>query len=442
MKAVHNAVLSAAHSEDRVGTLAPALVARHGKAAVLEATSDLANSTGDRRVDRRLEKLAAAVEQTPMQARKNFGALFGQKYDMDAHIAVAQSLVAPYRGQGVADFLVHAPGKGGRGKAWYWLRHLQKRDFTEAPDASFPVRYFTDSKPWSQMRSTLKSYGVYVRPRFVVLDTFENTAEGPLTLDTIAARNNPDFSALRGQAQQHLSLMQREGRKAAKSATQKAISFADTAKNEAQLAAAQAKFAALRTTWNSLNLYCGPEGPESLTIERAIEEVKRAESRVGRTRRNPSAGAGELYEALMQLLAQLFSLKNYTWTAHWNAAGATSYSDHLLFQRIYEKLDKRIDKLGEYVVSTTRRPVDYALLVEHMQGQLAASQASTKKAPSTVRVRLEVSKTRMRAEQVRQLVLAQGTAAGATLTGLDNFLADLISHLDTYIYLLDQREST
>jgi DNA-binding ferritin-like protein len=440
MKAVHNAVLSAAHSEDRVGTLAPALVARHGKAAVLEATSDLANSTGDRRVDRRLEKLAAAVEQTPMQARKNFGALFGQKYDMDAHIAVAQSLVAPYRGQGVADFLVHAPGKGGRGKAWYWLRHLQKRDFTEAPDASFPVRYFTDSKPWSQMRSTLKSYGVHVRPRFVVLDTFENTAEGPLTLDTIAARNNPDFSALRGQAQQHLSLMQREGRKAAKSATQKAISFADTAKNEAQLAAAQAKFAALRTTWNSLNLYCGPDGPESSTIERAIEEVKRAESRVGRTRRNPSAGAGELYASMMMLLAQLFAVKNYAWAAHWNASGPTSYSDHLLLERIYEKLDKRIDKLGEYVVSATHKKVDYATLVKYMQLQLGAHGGAEKSGTSIVQLRTEVNQARSRAEQARQLVLLEGSG-GDLVVGLDNFLADLISHLDSYIYLLDRRES-
>ena len=416
MKAVHNAVLSAAHSEDRVGTLAPSLVARHGKAAVLEATSDLANSTGDRRVDRRLEKLAAAVEQTPMQARKNFGTLLGQKYDMDAHVAVAQSLAAQHRMSGVSDFLVHAPGKGGRGKAWYWLRQLQKREFEEAPSASFPVRYFTDSKPWSQMRSTLRSYGAHVRPQFMVLDTFENTVEGPLALDTIAARNNPDWSQVPRRVQA-----------------------------ETQLAVAHGKHQSLKAAWNTLDLECGPGGrPFSKALARSTEQVNRAEqvARAARgARRNPNAGAGDLHEALMLLLAQLFSVKNYAWTAHWNASGPASYSDHLLFQRIYEKLDKHIDKLGEYVVSVTHQNVDYGTLVEHMQLQLASSSATSKGATSVVRLRVDVSKARARAEQARQLVLSQGTAAGATLVGLDNFLADLISHLDTYIYLLDQRES-
>jgi hypothetical protein len=32
-------------------------------------------------------------------------------------------------------------------------------------------------------------------------------------------------------------------------------------------------------------------------------------------------------------------------------------------------------------------------------------------------------------------------SGGDLVVGLDNFLADLISHLDSYIYLLDQRES-
>lgn len=130
---------------------------------------------------------AAAAKQP---VRRNFGAMFGQKYDLAQHAEKARELATPYR-RLVQDFLVHAPGKGGRGEAWYWLRGLQLRDFEEAPLSSLPTRYFTAKSPWSQMRSTLNEYGKYVRPNFVVIDTFTDEVEGPLSAESIHARRNP-----------------------------------------------------------------------------------------------------------------------------------------------------------------------------------------------------------------------------------------------------------
>ena len=138
----------------------------------------------------RSKQIASAAARAKQPVRRNFGAMFGQKYDLAQHAEKARELATPYR-RLVQDFLVHAPGKGGRGEAWYWLRGLQLRDFEEAPLSSLPTRYFTAKSPWSQMRSTLNEYGKYVRPNFVLIDTFTGEVEGPLSAESIHARRNP-----------------------------------------------------------------------------------------------------------------------------------------------------------------------------------------------------------------------------------------------------------
>lgn len=38
------------------------------------------------------------------------------------------------------------------------------------------------------------------------------------------------------------------------------------------------------------------------------------------------------------------------WAFHWRAKGVGSYSDHLLFQRVYEAREKEIDRLAEVLM--------------------------------------------------------------------------------------------
>lgn len=134
-------------------------------------------------------KLQFGRRPAPDTARRNFGGMFGQKYDLAEHIAVAQRLARPYRAT-IQNFLVKAPGENGRGEAWYWLSNLQPVDFERASSSYVPMRYFTDKVPWKQMRSTLSEYGKFVKPQFILIDTFTGQVEGPLTEESIQARRS------------------------------------------------------------------------------------------------------------------------------------------------------------------------------------------------------------------------------------------------------------
>ena len=54
---------------------------------------------------------------------------------------------------------------------------------------------------------------------------------------------------------------------------------------------------------------------------------------------------------LTQLLGILRAIHWSHWTSHWQARGNPSYSDHLLFERLYKNLEEEIDTLAEKIVS-------------------------------------------------------------------------------------------
>jgi hypothetical protein len=56
-------------------------------------------------------------------------------------------------------------------------------------------------------------------------------------------------------------------------------------------------------------------------------------------------------KALIEVLATLLALRDLAQEAHWTAEGANFYGDHLLYERLYDKLDKPIDKLAEMLVA-------------------------------------------------------------------------------------------
>lgn len=446
MKSVHQEVSFVAGSKGGLKESVRKLVATHGRDRVLEAASDMSFSSQDPRANERINRIIAIAERMEPEmapVRRNFGSLFGKKHDLAQYADKARALARPHR-PAIEHFLVHAPGKGGRGEAWYWLNGLQVQDFEDAPSSFAPKRYFTDDKPWRQLRATLSDYGVNVKPTFIVIDTFTERVEGPLTDSLISTRNNPDVQALRAQARQHLTLVGRGGKKA----VQQAGAFARQAKEVAHDTALEAQVKAMQTAFDSLELYCDERGRvQSEAIERiggALEERKAAKRATRSTarplpldlpwRRNPSTA---LQGRLMELLSTLFTIKNYAWTAHWNARGASFYGDHLLLERIYEKIDKSIDALGERVLAYTGQSVDYAELTSEMaraSGMLSLQAGGSAFAHLSTLVRAA-----QRQSDELQAMLARGVGSGST-SGLDNYLTDLNDRLDTFGYLLKQRE--
>lgn len=258
-----------------------------------------------------------------------------------------------------------------------------------------------------------------------------------------ALRANPDMRALRAQARQHLSLVGREGKKAA----QQAGVLARQAKEVAHDTALEAQVKAMQTAFTSLELYCDERGRvQSEAIERiggALEERKAAKRAARSTarplpldlpwRRNPS---DEGQVQLAELLALLFSIKNYAWTAHWNAKGPTFYGDHLLLQRIYEKMDKSIDALGERMLAYTGQPVNYPHLTQEM-ARLSSQLMSPGDMSCFVPLALLVKAAQQQSDRLR--VNLADKFNEMSVAGLDNYLTDLNDRLDTFGYLLKQR---
>lgn len=249
----------------------------------------------------------------------------------------------------------------------------------------------------------------------------------------VAMRANPDMRALKAQARQHLSLVGREGKKAA----QQAGVLARQAKEVAHDTALEAKVIAMQQAFNSLDLYCEGGKPQSGALDKlsdVIDQRQRAKRGERRTaRRNPS---DEGQVQLAELLALLFSIKNYAWTAHWNAKGPTFYGDHLLLQRIYEKMDKSIDALGERMLAYTGQPVNYPHLTQEM-ARLSSQLMSPGDMSCFVPLALLVKAAQQQSDRLR--VGLADKFDGMSVAGLDNYLTDLNDRLDTFGYLLKQR---
>ena len=111
-----------------------------------------------------------------------------------------------------------------------------------------------------------------------------------------------------------------------------------------------------------------------------------------------------LRKNLIDLLATLRAIHWHAWNTHWKAQGGDSYSDHLLFQRIYEDhfigqddLAERIRAIGETAEGRLATHLDRSGVAEGSEG-------------ATDR------------EMVRHLAEAQETI-GATLAGLSEIAA-------------------
>lgn len=271
-------------------------------------------------------------------ARDNFFGMFksgppAEQFDLDEHVEIARGLAG--QTERVREYLVHAPGKRGLGRAWYWIPGIGKRAFTDAKSGSFPKRYIKSSSPWNTVRSNLSMYRDGNTRPFVVIDTFSGTVEGPLTLAQIEGRQNPRRRAL----------ARRNG------------------------------------------------SPDNL-----------------------------LHVTMANLLRHLQTIKVGAQINHWNAHGPSGYSEHLLYERIYGKMDKLIDTLAEKYVAYTGKPVPV--------------KAMTPK-PDVHDVAATIEETKIVSDLLRQEANKQQYMDSlASVAGLDDYLMSLNNKLDTFEYLL------
>lgn len=149
-------------------------------------------------------------------------------------------------------------------------------------------------------------------------------------------------------------------------------------------------------------------------------------------------------QTLANLVWELRFLSMAAQTAHWRVFGPTSYSDHLLFGRIYEKLDALLDPLAERLTAFSEfdderyvDPVEQARYVLKRTKQLApdlkealldANQAATFFYKHLLKFtrRLRGLSSEMRTE-------------GFLTYGLDDLLASTANEMETLVYFLERR---
>lgn len=137
---------------------------------------------------------------------------------------------------------------------------------------------------------------------------------------------------------------------------------------------------------------------------------------------------------LLNLLALLRAAQLVHHTAHWQTRGATFYSDHQLFARLYDDVLEEADGLAEKLV--------YLLGPEAVDAldQVVRLHAAVRKA---VEVSVDLVQRSYALEMSLQAAIAaarEGLAAEGKLPlGLDNYLAGLADAHETACYLLRQR---
>lgn len=156
-----------------------------------------------------------------------------------------------------------------------------------------------------------------------------------------------------------------------------------------------------------------------------------------------------LITALSNLVVAIKVLKWVAWNAHWSARGPNSYSDHLLMERIYSKLDNQTDSVVENILgysgtfgvsfnqSTWAISVEQSVLASLSQllrnREETISPACVLKATESVKYQCNVA-----IEQYKSLT-ADSEATASVVLGLEDLIPAISKKMDTFVYLLQQR---
>lgn len=113
---------------------------------------------------------------------------------------------------------------------------------------------------------------------------------------------------------------------------------------------------------------------------------------------------------------------------HWSSAGATSYGDHLLFQRLYEETFPWVDSVGERIIGL-QIPLNFADLMS-LESELVQELYSNS--------RNDLIQLSLNAVLGVQMALT-GVREAEPTDGTENLIDDISDGLETHVYLLQQR---
>mgnify|MGYP001603303375 CR=1 FL=1 len=143
---------------------------------------------------------------------------------------------------------------------------------------------------------------------------------------------------------------------------------------------------------------------------------------------------------LATLLAVFYAVRTLHQTAHWQVGGRTSYSDHLLFERLYNDTASEVDDLAEKLIGLDSPIcVDPLTLSFHSAiiiKNFCKSQTNIINSESIVMRALEAEQNLL---SFIAIVIEALNGRGVLTIGLENLLADMHDSHERHIYLLKQR---
>lgn len=149
-------------------------------------------------------------------------------------------------------------------------------------------------------------------------------------------------------------------------------------------------------------------------------------------------------QKLANLVWELRFLSLASQTAHWRVFGPTSYSDHLLFGRVYEKLDELIDPMAERL--TAFAEFEDERYVDPVQQARYVFKRMQKLAPELKEAFLDANLAAtffyehlLRLTRKMRGLSSEMRTEGFLTYGLDDLLASSANELETLVYFLERR---
>ena len=133
---------------------------------------------------------------------------------------------------------------------------------------------------------------------------------------------------------------------------------------------------------------------------------------------------------LQELLAVLHGIHWNHQTTHWQAEGENFYSNHLLFQRLYEGLPEQYDGLAEKMVSYFgKEAVDQSIIIERSKNWTEKWSKTSEPIKRAIQAEHDLQK-------MLKKIYENLKEKNEITLGLDDFLMGLANDHETHLYLL------
>lgn len=153
---------------------------------------------------------------------------------------------------------------------------------------------------------------------------------------------------------------------------------------------------------------------------------------------------GANFQLLANLVWELRFLSMSAQVAHWRVFGPTSYSDHQLYDRVYNKLNELLDPLAEKLTAFSEfrdeQFVNPAAQARYVYERTMLLLPELERALLDANLLSGFFYTQLRDLSTNMRELSSAMRMDAYLTfGLENMLADTADELETLVYFLERR---